>query len=224
MKKILFICLFLSSGALIQGCRYGIMSFSQDEVYGSSCPNPKYVTTMYYKGISKITQDENGFPAIDEIALPKDFTLSNILKMAKDKHGQDVTINNVRWDVIGRSRRRVGVIFDVIQCTAASSISKEGNSTEVNGENKNLSATLKVDGTQILFGDTLIATLSPLKYPKGWKTGDKGDLNVNFTNQDFLQKHRTEVSTILQTYYPAKNWNLVMVVTSQSIDSLGGIE
>lgn len=228
MKKILFICLFLSSGALFQGCSpYGIVVFSQDEFYGSSCPAPIYVATMSYQGKSTTYKDYQGIEVVAFSFDASDFTLVNLLKIAKEKYGQDVTINNIRFDIKGKNNFRRGVIFDVIRCNSTPNNSVEVTPSDIKTNNEVSEATVKkqniiealtVDGSKILYGETLVATLSVSKFPKKNGAGiDKGDLNVNFTNQDFLQKHRTEVSTILQTYYPAKNWNLVMV-NPQSTD------
>jgi hypothetical protein len=232
MKKIFFICLFLSSGALFQGCSpYGIAVFSQDEFYGSSCPAPIYVATMSHQGKSTTFKDYQGNEVVGFSFDASDFTLVNILKIAKEKYGQDVTISNIRYDVKGKKKNRKGVIFDVIRCNSTPNNSVEVTPNDIKTNNEVSEATVKkqniiesltVDGSRILYGETEVAMLSVSKYPKKNGNGiDKGDLNVNFANQDFLQKHRTEVSTILQTYYPAKNWNLVMVVTSQSTEQQG---
>jgi hypothetical protein len=117
MKKTIVTLLLFSSLALSQGCKpYNVIAFTQDEVYGSSCPSPTYITTMYFTGSIKNIKDENGFESLRLVASEEDFTLSNLLKMAKEKHGQDVTISNIRWDVKGKKQKKVGVVFDVIKC------------------------------------------------------------------------------------------------------------
>ena len=92
MKKIL-----LGLGVFVfAGCASTTESFYQQKNYGQHCPNPKFVTSVYLSG------------AYDKVSLHQ------CLKLAKEKYGDDVSINNVHWDIF--QDRKFGVIFDVVKC------------------------------------------------------------------------------------------------------------
>ena len=43
-------------------------------------------------------------------------TLATLLNDAKVKYGNDVTIQNVRWDLLTDKVTKVSVVYDVIKC------------------------------------------------------------------------------------------------------------
>ena len=93
MKKYLVIGLI---AIIFAGCAVPTTtdSFFQEKNYGEHCPNPKFVASVYLNGIN--------------------MKLYQCLQVAKEKYGDDVSINNVHWD-IGKGIKR-GVIFDVVKC------------------------------------------------------------------------------------------------------------
>lgn len=78
-----------------------------EDSYGIACPNPIYVATM---GIKKA--DAEGGLTITET--DSKLSVYNILSEAKKKYGDDVTIQNIRWDI--KNETKISVIFDVIKC------------------------------------------------------------------------------------------------------------
>ena len=73
------------------------------EMYGTACPNPTYIATM---GINAMRPDST-------FAQEK-LTMYNLLKEARKKYGEDVTIENVRWD--RKNTKNISAVFDVIKC------------------------------------------------------------------------------------------------------------
>lgn len=76
---------------------------SQEDMYGAACPSPTYVATM---GIDATSSDS--------IISQEKLTLYNMLNAAKKKYGEDVTIQNVRWDK--KNKKNISAIFDVVKC------------------------------------------------------------------------------------------------------------
>jgi hypothetical protein len=50
----------------------------------------------------------------DTITEQRNLTLFNLLAVAKKKYGEDVTIQNVRWDM--KNKKNISAIFDVVKC------------------------------------------------------------------------------------------------------------
>ncbi|MEI7580053.1 MAG: hypothetical protein WCJ58_08565 [bacterium] len=101
-KKYIGLLLFLAIG--LSSCdtsRYIVNTFSPDYGYASACPDPIYIAT-----VSKTagTHDQ------------KSLTLATLLNDAKVKYGNDVTIQNVRWDLLTDKVTKVSVVYDVIKC------------------------------------------------------------------------------------------------------------
>ena len=95
MKKIL---IYLSLIICSTSCaRYTVVQMTHDQINSNACLNPQYVGTG---GV--ISDDE------------KHMTLVYFLMEAKKKYGEDVTIQNVRWDFNGK--KKVSAIYDVIKC------------------------------------------------------------------------------------------------------------
>jgi hypothetical protein len=76
---------------------------NHEDMYGAACPSPIYIATM---GVDATTSDT--------ITEQRTLTLYNLLAVAKKKYGEDVTIQNVRWDV--KNKKNISAIFDVIKC------------------------------------------------------------------------------------------------------------
>ena len=98
MKRLLVLSL---CSLLFVGCRMTNESFVQKEFqYGEYCEDAKLVESVYS---------------------PYYMNLAEILKYAKDKYGNDVSVANVHYDVkvtvfffYGSKRR--SCIFDVVKC------------------------------------------------------------------------------------------------------------
>jgi hypothetical protein len=91
---------------------YTISSFQPDKGNGSDCPDPIYVGTMYKSSIEVVTISGGPTEKMDK---PERLTLVSLLKDAKSKYGEDVTIHNIRYDVLN-GRKKTGVIYDVVKC------------------------------------------------------------------------------------------------------------
>ncbi len=76
---------------------------NHEDMYGQACPNPTYIATM---GVDATTTDT--------ITEQRNLTLFNLLAVAKKKYGEEVTIQNVRWDM--KNKKNISAIFDVIKC------------------------------------------------------------------------------------------------------------
>ena len=86
-------------------------SLNGDGGYGNYCSNPQYVATMY-KAYNIVKSDSSA----TFITLPSyDLQITTLLKDARKVYGQDVTINNLRFDV-KNGKKKVGVVYDVIKC------------------------------------------------------------------------------------------------------------
>ena len=80
---------------------------NSEDMYGPACPNPIYVTTMGVKEIGEhlsLTWNDSD----------SGLSIYNLLLEAKKKYGNDVTIQNIKWD--RRNKSNVSAIFDVIKC------------------------------------------------------------------------------------------------------------
>jgi len=96
MKKVLMgmVILFLTFSC----STFQYQRFDAENVNGSACSNPTYISTM-----SKYAPWE-----------PEKLTLFALLKDARAAHGEDVTIQNVRYDL--QSKRIISVVYDVVKC------------------------------------------------------------------------------------------------------------
>jgi len=103
MKKI-YLLLFCFGIILLFSCntsKYLVSTFSPDGGNGTACPAPIYIAT--------VSKDAGVY---NQEAL----TLASLLKDAKAAYGSDVTIQNVRWDVLSDKVTKVSVIYDVVKC------------------------------------------------------------------------------------------------------------
>ncbi len=104
MKKIISYSFLLIAVMLLFSCntnKYLVSTFAPDGGNGSACPAPIYIATVS-KAAGVYSQDA--------------LTLAELLKDAKTAYGNDVTIQNVPWDVLADKVTRVSVIYDVVKC------------------------------------------------------------------------------------------------------------
>ena len=113
---------------LITSCStYDYQRFNGENVNSAACPNPEYVSTIAKSAVIFESTKErllgNGKTAkvTEEYSKkydPESLTLYNLLKDARAINGNDVTIQNIRYDVRnGKLRsKRVSVIYDVVRC------------------------------------------------------------------------------------------------------------
>jgi hypothetical protein len=78
-----------------------------DKIYGLVCPNPKYLATIAFEPEAK----KDGY---GEVSLNSNYTMKDCLDFAKKRHGNEVSIVNIRWDM--RNSKRISAIFDVVKC------------------------------------------------------------------------------------------------------------
>jgi len=102
MKKIV---LLISITALMSSCKMlrGVETAGNDHSWGVSCEHPIYVTT-----IAKDAKKVGGMYDASSLGL------SLLFREAQEKYGTDVTISNLRWDVI--NGKRYSVVYDVVKC------------------------------------------------------------------------------------------------------------
>ena len=107
MKNTIRALMSIITIALISSCStYTISSFHPDQNNGSACPNPVYIATM---------SKASGFTINGNWVGEESLTLFSLLHDAQKKYGNDVTIQNVRWDIRNKNTK-VSVIYDVITC------------------------------------------------------------------------------------------------------------
>jgi hypothetical protein len=103
---------------------YDYQRVNGETVNSAACSNPEYISTIAKSAvISEITKERlmgNGKTAMvaEEYAKkydPESLTLYNLLRDARAAHGNDVTIQNVRYDV-RNGKKRISVIYDVVKC------------------------------------------------------------------------------------------------------------
>lgn len=91
--------LLLSSCAKIRS----VETCTDSQAYGKACENPKYVAT--------IARDADN---VGSAYLSTSLRLAVLVKEAQAKFGDDVTVENVRWDLQNGKRR--SVVYDVVRC------------------------------------------------------------------------------------------------------------
>jgi len=109
IKNSILLSLFILLLSLYSCSVYSISDskLENDKIYGLVCPNPKYVATISYEPEAK--KDAYG-----EVTLNSNYTMKDCLDFAKKRHGNEVTIVNIRWDM--RNSKRISAIFDVVKC------------------------------------------------------------------------------------------------------------
>lgn len=88
----------LIATVLVTSC--ATYDYKSENMNHSACTNPTYICTM-----SKMGNDFD----------PTSLTLFNLLKDARAAHGNDVTIQNIRYD-LQNGKKRLSVIYDVVKC------------------------------------------------------------------------------------------------------------
>jgi hypothetical protein len=129
MKKMKTISLFLFSCILFTtACNttYSVIIEPNTNTYGVACPHPTYIGTMSKStNFTSILSTLSTALKEDEIYLKTEkstsisynqesISLYNLLADARAKYGNEVTIQNVRWDYM--NKKRISVIYDVIKC------------------------------------------------------------------------------------------------------------
>jgi hypothetical protein len=106
MRKFILSSLVL---ILVSSCStYDYRRFNGETANGSACANPQYVSTMSKSAV--VFQ-----PNAPKKYMPESLTMYNLLFDARVAHGNDVTIQNVRYDV-KNGRKKVSVVYDVVKC------------------------------------------------------------------------------------------------------------
>ncbi len=96
---------------------YMVSTLAGDAGNGSACPTPTYIATV--SKTAGVYVQETLISTVSETAGvygQETLTLASLLKDAKAAYGNDVTIQNVRWDVLSDKGTKVSVIYDVIKC------------------------------------------------------------------------------------------------------------
>jgi hypothetical protein len=109
-KRVLYLCALMLSTLILSCDTYKVnqrmllgQEINHEDMYGQACPHPTYIATM---GVDATTTDT--------ITEQRNLTLYNLLAVAKKKYGEDITIQNVRWDM--KNKKNISAIFDVIKC------------------------------------------------------------------------------------------------------------
>jgi len=118
MKKItlFFLCYVLFTTA----CNtYSVIIEPNTNTYGTACAHPAYVGTMSKSGksmnlVSVPTSAGASKTSTISTYNQESISLYNLLVDARAKYGNDVTIQNVRWDKL--NKKRISVVYDVIKC------------------------------------------------------------------------------------------------------------
>ena len=104
------------------GCStYSVVVEPNANTYASACASPVYVATQG-KSIRSVSSVKSYSPssvsststAVVTLSDGENISMYNLLVDAKAKFGEDVTIQNVRWDF--KNKKRISVIYDVIKC------------------------------------------------------------------------------------------------------------
>ena len=98
---------------------YSVIIEPNTNTYGTACPHPAYVGTMSKSGKSMdlvSVPTSTGASKTSTISTynQESISLYNLLADARAKYGNDVTIQNVRWDKL--NKKRISVVYDVIKC------------------------------------------------------------------------------------------------------------
>ncbi|HRH65473.1 MAG TPA: hypothetical protein PLU53_04190 [Bacteroidia bacterium] len=75
----------------------------ESQGYGKACEHPDYIAT-----VARDADQKGG--VLNSVSL----RMAVLLREAQAKYGNDVTIENVRWDLQNGKRR--SVVYDVVKC------------------------------------------------------------------------------------------------------------
>lgn len=78
---------------------------SSIEACACNCPKPQFVSQEYFPPVYLVA--EGNFSQ-------QSLTLAEILKFTKSKKGDDISIQNLKWDI--RNGKRISAIYDVVKC------------------------------------------------------------------------------------------------------------
>jgi len=109
MKKILFV---LSIFGLFGCYSYNVVTENAHDIekLPAYCENAVFVASDFIDVSTAPSRTNN----VDPQSL---MTIARVLKFAKAKYGEDVTVVNFRYDVISWKRKRnISVTFDVVRC------------------------------------------------------------------------------------------------------------
>lgn len=104
------------------GCStYSVVVEPNSNTYAPACASPVYLSTQG-KTIRSVSSVKSYSPssvsststAVVTLSDGENISMYNLLVDAKAKFGEDVTIQNVRWDF--KNKKRISVIYDVIKC------------------------------------------------------------------------------------------------------------
>jgi hypothetical protein len=90
-------------------------NYKVSDTLSNNCPNQKYIET-----ITMHKKEKNG--SVTVFNTNESFTFQNLLDNAQIKHGKDITINNVKWDIKQTNffgfkwDKTIGATYDVIKC------------------------------------------------------------------------------------------------------------
>jgi hypothetical protein len=113
MKQLIlvFICI-----AFITSCNtYSVVIEHNSNTFGTACSHPTYLGTMGKS--AKFTSEIKNSTSSTFVPITNDqesISLYNLLNDARAKYGNEVTIQNLRWDM--KNKKRISVVYDVIKC------------------------------------------------------------------------------------------------------------
>jgi hypothetical protein len=121
MKNMKTISLFLFSCILFTtACNtYSVVVEHNSNTFGIACPHPTYIGTMSksanFTGIlTTLSTSLETKNSTSTSYNQESISLYNLLADARAKFGNEVTIQNVRWDM--KNKKRISVVYDVIKC------------------------------------------------------------------------------------------------------------
>ena len=106
MKKLIYLNLLLL---------FSCSTYKVNETYVNNCQNYQFVESVSLKQL----EVDNGKTVYSS---QKSFIYANLLEKAKIKHGENVTVDNVKWDVCSQTflgikwDTTIGVTYDIIKC------------------------------------------------------------------------------------------------------------
>jgi hypothetical protein len=90
---------------LLMACSKKYHVTSSIEACACNCPKPQFVSQEYFPPVYLVA--EGNFSQ-------QSLTLAEILKFTKSKKGDDISIQNLKWDI--RNGKRISAVYDVVKC------------------------------------------------------------------------------------------------------------
>jgi hypothetical protein len=100
-KKLLGASLML----LLMACSKKYHVTQSMEACGCNCTNPKFLSQEYFPPMYLVA--EGNFSQ-------QSLTLAEILKFTKAKKGDDISIQNLKWDI--KNGKRISAVYDLVKC------------------------------------------------------------------------------------------------------------